>query len=379
MVKKTFAVVSGALALVTALALTGCTTDDGGSGGGGAISDSAQAALDAAYKGYGGDLVIDPVAVKSGIKMGVVSCGQQVPGCAVPAQGMMDAATAAGWTPTLYDGKLNPQGFADAIRQAIAGGANVISAVGIGCGVAQAAWQEAKDAGITIVGGGGVDDCDPKIWDSERLFVDGHSPLEMMVLIGQLQADYIYGMTNGAPKTVVLNFTGQSWGQAITDGFNAEMEKLGAADAAIATVDISDPEFADGSYVQKAISALQKNPDANSMIAPIDAWYYLGLGQALVENELASKLITVGRGGDAPAMDMIRAGGQGLTATIGNAIQWGAWGSIDTAARVLASQKPVYINDPIVAIDATHNLPTAGEYEGAIDFKQVFKEAWGVK
>ncbi|MGC4108956.1 MAG: hypothetical protein QM747_00675 [Nocardioides sp.] len=96
---------------------------------------------------------------KSGVNFYVISCGQSVSTCSAPTEDMMEAAKAAGWSAHMADGKLSPDGFAAAIRQAIAGGANVIVPIGFDCMAAQAAFKEAKDAGITIIGGGGPDDC----------------------------------------------------------------------------------------------------------------------------------------------------------------------------------------------------------------------------
>ncbi len=367
------------LVVAGALVLASCSSgsDSSTTAASATLSAAAQEALDTAYAGVGGDLSTLPaVTAEKGKSLYVVSCGEQVPSCADVSAAVKKAAETVGWTATVADGKLSPEGFATAIRQSVAGGADVIVPIGIGCGVAQAAFQEAVTAGITVIGGGGVDDCDPKLWASERLWLADYTPQQMWEEFGKLQADYAYGKTNGDANAVVLNFTTQTWGQWITDGFKARMAELGGKVAT--TVDISDPENADGSYVQKVTTALLANPDANVLVGPVDGWFTNGLSAAIVSAGLDDKLLVIGRGGDAPALDLIRQGNAGLDATVGFATLWGGWGSVDTALRVLAGQQAQYIGEPIQAIDADHNMPSSGQYEGNVDYKSKFEAAWGV-
>lgn len=377
--KRTKLAKGASILAVLALSLTACSTDDAQSNPTASsteLSAQAQQVLDSSFAGIGGDTKLAPVSVKDNINLYVVSCGEQVPGCSTPVAGVVEAAKAIGWSTNVADGKLSPEGFATAIRQAIAGGADVIVPIGIGCGVAQAAFQEAVDEGITIIGGGGVDDCTPKLWGSERLWIDGESPESQWKAFGKLQAEYVTGKTNEDVKAVVLNFTGQTWGPWITEGFTEELASLNGGDV-LETVDISDPEQADGSYLQKVSTALLNHPEANALIVPIDGWLATGLAQSIVQNGLDDKLIVVGRGGDAPVLDMIRQGSAGVDATVGFAVRWGAWGSVDTAARILDGKDAAWIGEPVQVIDKDNNLPESGDYDGSVDFESIFKTAWG--
>jgi ribose transport system substrate-binding protein len=376
---KKFAVAAAIAAI--ALALSACsdggTTPASTSAPEQTVSSDAQAALDRAFEGIGATLDdLSDVSTDQALSLYVVSCGEQVPGCSVPAAAVKEAAETVGWTSTIADGKLNPEGFATAIRQSIAGGADIIVPIGIGCGIAQAAFQEAVDAGITIVGGGGVDDCDPQLWAATRLWLPDYTPIQQWEAFGQLQADYAYGKTGGDVKAVVINFTGQVWGPWITDGFSAELDEMGGE--VVATVDVSDPEVADGSFVQKVTTALLSEPDANVLVVPIDAYLTNGLAAAIVQAGLDEQLLVIGRGGDEAALDLIRQGGAGIDATVGSAVQWGAWGSVDTALRVLADTDPAYIGESMQAIDAENNMPESGQYQGSVDFRAIFEQKWGV-
>jgi ribose transport system substrate-binding protein len=59
-------------------------------------------------------------------------------------------------------------------------------------------------------------------------------------------------------------------------------------------------------------------------------------------------------------------------------VQWGAWGSVDTALRVLAGTDPAYIGESMQAIDADNNMPESGQYQGSVDFRTIFEQKWGV-
>lgn len=342
------------------------------------MSAAAEAALEKAYVGAGSDLSdLQPVTPEAGVSLYVMSCGESLASCHDPAAAMVDAAEAAGWTGAIADGKLSPEGFAAATRQATAAGADVIVPIGNSCSAAAAAFAEAKAAGVAIVGGGGLDDCDPPAWASERLWLE-NPPAEggMFGAIGMLQADYAFGRTDGDVKAVVLNSTASPWGVTITDAFATELEALGGGEV-LATVDVSGPETADGSFIQKVTSALLANPDANALIVYSDGLLVNGLAAAIAQAGLDDKVLVVGAFGSEAALDMIRSGQPGIDATIAAAQEWEAWGSVDTAIRVLAGQEPAYIGQKLQAVDADRNMPESGAFTGGVDWKDKFLKSWG--
>ncbi len=81
--------------------------------------------------------------------------------------------------------------------------------------------------------------------------------------------------------------------------------------------------------------------------------------------------------GDAANMDLIR-GGQGQGAAVGYATQWGAYGSVDTAIRVVNGEKAVVQGDGMQMVDKDNNMPATGDYTGNVDFKSAYKKIWGI-
>lgn len=363
-----------------ALMLAGCSStagDDADSGGGSTVSAAAQAALNDAYAGIGSDLSdLAAVKPKAGVKFYVISCGEMLPSCAFGSAAMKAAAEAAGWDATIADGKLNPDGFVAAVRQAIAGGATAMSVIGISCSSAQAAFAEAAAAGVTVIGNAGADDCSPKVWSGNRQWMPDTTMKDYWEACGKLQADYAWGKTNGDVKAVMADFTSETWGQWIQDGFNSRLAELGSGEV-VASVSVSNPEVVDGSFVQKFTSAALAHPEANVLLVPNDGWLTNGLSASLVAAGLSDRLVVISRGGDAAALDMIRAGGGGFTATVGTAVDWGAWGAVDTAIRVLAGVTPVPTGDMVQIVDADHNMPVSGFYAPPVDFTAAYSKAWG--
>lgn len=368
-----------AIVLTATVVLAACSTPSGGESAAPAeaTTAAAQEALDAAYAGYGGELKLEPVAVATGINAFVISCGEANSGCAAGTAALKEGGEAAGWTVTVADGKLSPEGFATGIRQAIAAGANVIIPMGFGCMAAQAAFKEAHDAGIVIVGGGGPDDCNPQLWNAVPQWLPEYTTDQKWGLYGKLGADWAYGITNGDARAITLTHVTNSFGQQITDGFTDEFTTLGGE--VVENIDFSDPETADGTFIQKVTTALLANPNVNVLQIPGGGFLTGGLYQAIAQSGITDLTIVVGGPSDATTLDLIRSGSSaGLK--LGVAAEnpsWALWASIDTANRVLADKPQAYSSQPLLIVDADHNLPASGGIDSG-DWRTTYLTAWGM-
>jgi len=375
--------VLGALVTVGVLLLAGCSSSSsstsGGTDAGSATNAAATEALAAAYKGVTGTPPTVATKPKSGATVWVVSCGQQVPSCATPTAAVQEAAAKLGWQRKMCDGQLNPTGWGNCIRQAGSAKANVIIPIGIDCVSVQAPMQEAVAAGSKIIGGGGAD-CDAaggtKAMASERLQLQGVSVKDYWELNGKLQADWLIGRTNGAAKVVLLTFTDPLWGPWITEGFKTELAKCSGCLIA-STLEISNNDMAGNAMAQKFSTALLQNTTANAISIPVGGWMQAGLSQAIQSSGRAAKLYVSSGFGDASTMDLIRTAGFTFGA-LGYASEWGAYGSVDTAIRVLNGETPQVEGDGFQMVDKEHNLPASGDYQGGVDFKTEYLKLWGV-
>jgi len=377
--------IGSVLALFAAIALTACSSpsevaSDSGTSSeeGGDSSDEAQEALQVAYEGEMGTPPTESTTPKSGVKVWVVSCGEQIPSCAAPTAAVAEAAEAAGWTPTVCDGQLNPEGWNNCLRQGISAGVDVIIPIGLDCPRTEQAYQEARDAGITVIGGGGVD-CDSvggeKLWASETLQLEGRTAEETWNFVGQLGAEYLIGKTDGQAKVLQLIFTDAVWGPWIAEGFEARMADC--ADCEVTPLEYSNAEVGGGTLPQKFSTALLADPQLDSVFIPVGGILPAGLSQAIQASGRSDELTVLGGLGSGANLDLIRSDG-GQDAMIGYPVEWGGWGAVDTAIRVLNGEEPQYQGNGYQVVDAENNMPDGPEFSGGVDFRAAYQEAWGV-
>lgn len=359
-------------------AISSSNDDDGGSASG-PTGEEATAALEAAYTGETGEPPTVETSPPADVNLWVVSCGEQVPSCSTPVAGMKEAGELIGWNVTVCDGQLNPGGWGTCLRQATSAGADVVIPVGIDCVSVEAPMREAVDAGVEIVGGGGSD-CTAVGGDSllasERLQLPDTSIEDYWRLNGQLQADWLIGKSDGAAKVLLINFTDPVWGPWITAGFTDRIAECEECEI-VSTLDLANSDIAGNTAAQKFSSALVAAPDVNAVSVPVGGWLSAGLAQAVQASGRANDLAVSAGFGDASTMDLVRSAGFDL-GVLGYATEWGSYGSIDTAIRVLNGEEPQVQGDGFQMVDADNNLPAEGDYEPDVDYKAAYEALWGV-
>ena len=104
---------------------------------------------------------------------------------------------------TSCDGKLNPQGWSECIRQGISAKVDGIIVIGQDCSSFQSALQEAKNAGIPTIGAGG-NDCDvsggDKLYSATTQMLPDMTAQQWWEKMGALQAAWIIGKTDGKAR-----------------------------------------------------------------------------------------------------------------------------------------------------------------------------------
>ncbi len=353
---------------------------DASASGSAPSSGAAAEALQTAYTGQLGEPPTTPTEPPPDVDLWVVSCGEQSPGCAAPTAATREAAETVGWSVTVCDGQLLPDGWGDCVRQATSAGADVIIPIGIDCPLIRQPFEEARDAGVTVVGGGGAD-CDaaggPKLWASELLQLDGLSIQEVYELHGRLAADWLIGRTDGQARVLQLRFTDTLWGPWMADGFEAELGTCEGCEI-LSTLEVSAADLANGSMAQKFSTALLEVPDANAVLVPLGGFMPFGLAQAVVASGRSDDLAVITGLGSSANLDLIRSGG-GQDAIVGYPTEWGAWGSVDTAIRVLNGEEPLVQGNGVQVVDAENNMPAPGEeFTGGVNYRAAYTEAWGV-
>lgn len=367
-------------AIIALTAACGSTSTSNAGGGANATSTEAKTALETAVKGRTGTPPTTATKPKTGVSLWVVSCGEQVPSCAKPVAAAKEAAELVGWKVNVCDGQLNPDGWGTCVRRAVSAKADVVIPIGIDCVSIQQPFEEAKKAGVTVVGGGGAD-CDAaggsKLWASERLQLEGLSIKDYWLMTGKMAADYVIGATDSKAQVLELKFTDPIWGPWIAEGFEQQLATCSGCKV-VETLEVANNDFVSNTANSKFGTAIQQAAAATAIYVPVGGWMPTGFAQAVKASGRANNLTVVTGFGDESNLGLIRDGG-GQTAGLGYATAWGGYGSVDTAIRILNGEEPLVEGDGFQMIDATHNLPAAGQdYDGGVDFIAAYKKAWGV-
>nr|KGA07689.1 MAG: hypothetical protein GM42_1025 [actinobacterium acMicro-1] len=365
----------GAILSVSALLLTACATGGSSEPSAGPSGESPEAALASAYAGVSSEQSLIAVDFPTEVQnVAIISCPLSIPSCAASAAAVNDAVILAGWWPMVIDGG-GPSGVGQAIRIAIAQAATVIVTIDANCKGLEVPYDEAALAEVPVVGLGGEDNCSPKRFASTTRWTAEHAVGKRQTMVGTLQADYVFGKTTGEVKALVLNVADDATTTKISDGFTARLTKLGAGEA-IQKLALTTAEISDKSFTKKVVDAAISS-GSNAIIVPEDDWLTTGgLAAALARDPETSELLVIGHGGTAAALDIIRSGGAGLTATVGQSFDWMGWGAVDAIVRLYAGAPPVFIGDAMQVVDIDHNMPETGKYTGGIDAQEKYAKLW---
>jgi hypothetical protein len=376
LMSKDFRLIAIAASLtVSALLFAGCSTGGSSESSTGPSQAGAQKALDAAYAGVRADNSLVSVDFPEKVQnVAIISCSLAIPSCAASAQAVSDAVVLAGWWPMIIDGG-GQYGVAQALRMAVAQAATVIVTLDANCKGLEVTYDEVELSGTPVIALGGDDDCTPKRLAAVTRWTPEHAVGMRQTIVGELQADYAYGKIGGEVKALVLKVAGDATTTKISDSFAAKIKALGAGKVA-QTLELTAAEIADKTFTTKVVEAA-KSSGANAIIVPADEWLTTGgLSAAIAGDPKTAKLVVVGYGGTAAALDHIRSGKAGLTATVGQAFDWMGWGAVDAIVRLYAGAPAVVIGDAMQVVDVDHNMPETGKYTGDFDYAAKYTALW---
>lgn len=367
--------VTVAATLAAALSLVACSSSTGETGSAEAGSEAAASGVDVSSYEEDARAAMEPVAAftgptegpaaQAGKKVTFITCGFEAEGCNLPGKAAAQAGEALGWDVTVVDGKFDPRVYSRAIQEAIDSNADGIILDAISAGAVAEPVARARAAGLVV---GSYDSANEVKPDGVSYEVIAQPEAQ-----GKAMSDYMIWKTGGEAKAFMLNapeFAGPStWLKAAADGIRAcetctvvEEQSFVAGDAATR-------------LPQLALSTARQNPEMNVLIASYDA----AMLQAIPSMQQAGMLDRVKVGtfnGISPALQFVRDGV--LTATVGGAMEWGAWAAMDNMNRVLAGREAVEQNVPIRLITAENidSIEPGGPWTGDVDFRKAYTEIW---
>ena len=349
-----------------------------------ATSAGDQAALAAVYKGTlsSPDTTSRP-AVK-GKKIVIISSGQSSISSSIPVDAAKEAAQAIGWQVTVYDAQLNPANYPQLVNQAIASGADGIVLDAIDCSFVKSGLEQAKAKGIKVVPIYAYDCNDAYAGKGGVSLFSGYTNYgaEANKNLGAFAEKYGFAQGQAAiaatgghakvvffndPQTTVLHYTGTGFLNAIKQCSGCKV----VANVSFTGLDLGP------TLQQRAASALLQHPEANVVKSPYTAATLLSIGPAVRDSGRADKLYVMGGEGFQPELDLMRTH-QGVSAVMISPSDWTGWSAIDTLNSLFQGKAPAFSGLGWQLVDPGHNLPASGPWVSPIDFKAIYKKAWGV-
>jgi ribose transport system substrate-binding protein len=371
-------IVVAALAISAGAAACGSDSDSGSSGSSssGDATNKYQARLDELYKGTQAEPTGDDFKPPTGKNIWVISTGQNIETSQRATAAQKTAAESLGWKVTVFDGKFDSARELTGIQQAIAAKADGIIMLYIDCAPVKSGLQQAKKAGIPIVGIEGTD-CNPKLFSHKILYAGDMEYTEWIQEWGASQAAWVIAKTNGQAKTVINIETDLTVTALQEPGIRKEFAKCPTCEI-VGNASFVGADF--GPPLQEKISQqFIKHPDANSFIAAYDASLTSGGAQALKATGRLSDIKVMGGEGSVPGIKLIRSG-KGMDACSGLDTGTEGWASMDSMGRLLANIDPSNTNSGIgfQICDKDHNLPPEGEaYTPPVDYEGAYLKKWG--
>jgi ribose transport system substrate-binding protein len=396
--------------VATAIAAAACGSSDDSSGGSSkaaaaapsssssGLSAEAQKAVDAAYKGSFASPPTTAPKPQAGKRIWVIMWSGQFTDLRARGQ-IGDAAKLMGWHLTLFDGKFSPDTWVNGIRQAIAAKADGIILFIIDCAPVKAALQDARKAGIPVVGWESVD-CSqtiskrgvlrdtgaPGLFDATLAYTNPANPDKPLTyaefitnLDATTQALGLIAGTEGKAKLIKLKETDLPVTLEADRGLDSALQRYCRGCQVVATVPFVGADIGP-SLQQKVSQALAQHPEANAVYGVYD-----GATQSVAPAVMASgrknDLFVMGGEGTAPVATLIREG-RGVNAGAAYSVDWEGWAAMDAMNRLLNGEQPTGRGFPsglgAQLYDKDRNLPPKGErYEPPIDFRAAYQKAWG--
>jgi ribose transport system substrate-binding protein len=330
-----------------------------------------------------------PVEAKSrpavkGKKLGIVMTAEFVVSVGYPARAAKAAAEAIGWQVSMFDANNDPTLFATRVQDAVTSGVDGIILVSIDCQKVKNPLQAAKAKGIKVTSIYGYDCNDPLAGGEAQGMFDGftnYGPAAANIddftkSYGADQANYIISESENKAKIIGINnpeYTVLNWTWA---GFKEAIEKSGGSEIVeeveVSTADVGNAQTG---MNPKIVAALQRHPEATWIKSPFT--YVTTLGIDAVLNTTPRDIKVMGGEGYKEELDLMRGGKKTVTAMNVIASEWTGWASIDTLNSVFRNEKPADSGLGWQIVDST-NVPKTEQFEPPVDFKGIYRKAWGI-
>ena len=386
--------------LAVSLLATACGPDDressdppaapAGSGASGSPVDlvtEAKTMVTSAFKGtYKAPDPALRIAAKA-IRIAIISRGQQSPSSKIPTDAAEEAARALGWDVRRYDLELDPRKAPQAVKDAVQVGVRAI-VTNVDCAYAPQDFADARSKGILIIGLFAFDCTDPTVLGSAgpaqfTTFVNytGNGqrtdPGRQNAAAGVLAANAVILATDQKAKVLAFSETSSTILNYMNLGFVQQIKKCTSCQL-LEEIKYTANDVASGALRGMVDEALRRHPDVTAIRGSNSTAIQTAISPALQAAKKQNQVVVVGGEGLPADLDLIRAK-QGLNITLSFDTPWHAWAAVDTLNSALNGEPARYPGVGIMLIDREHNLPPSGPVQHTINYKDVYRKAWGVR
>jgi ribose transport system substrate-binding protein len=374
-----------ALGLVLGLAISACgggsssTSSGSATSGGEGSSGSSEVATSKAelaklYKGEYGKPNPEAPAHKSGMNVWAISVGYEAQGSKIGVEEFKKGAEELGWNATLRDGKFSPTEELTAVREAVQANADAIWLEAIDCEPIKAGLEEAKQAGIVVIASNATD-CSEPLYTASTELESGPYP-DYLTRFGEAQAVWAIADSNAEAKVLLVYENDIAGTKIINEGAKKRFEQCETCEI-VGEVTFVGTELGPP-LQQKVEQALLKYPTTTVVNGNYDTAAELGVVPAVRSS--GKQISVLGAEGLPSNLELLKNGEQAMD--VGYSFGWVAYSALDDMVRLLAGEKEVSKSGAdLQVIDAENNLPAGkGEpFEPPVDYKALYREAWGVE
>jgi ribose transport system substrate-binding protein len=196
-----------------------------------------------------------------------------------------------------------------------------------------------------------------------------------MASVGGVAASVLIAATNGTAKVLAFSDPTSTILSYTHAGFLAQMARCTGCTVleSVNLVSLEPP----AALQAKVSEALARHPDANAIRSSHSSATQLYIAPALVASGRQNDVLVIGGEGQDGDLDLIRTK-QGLNLTLSNDSAWFGWAVVDAVNSGFNGEQPRPAGMGAILIDKDHNLPPSGPVQHNVDFKSIYRKAWGV-
>lgn len=299
-------------------------------------------------------------------RVGILSCSFALEGCRLPTEGVQAAAKKLGWTSNLVVVD-DPSKYNGGMKTLLVDKPDVIIATGIDTSFVGDAIRAAKAQHVLLISLIENNPVDPANGYDSDVTPDAKA-------VGQAIGAKMVIDANGQLK--LLNMNNQEFGfaKAITASM---LDTVGQCSACKVVQDIKFTASEIGTSVPKSVvTALQSNPDINTVYLPFDP-IVGAVVPAMLNAQLTNKRV-YSQLGTSDALNYMRQG-KLLSADMATPEAWIGWAGVDQAIRLMDKLPLAAENLPIKVL-TKDTLPPAGtSFTGdSADYQGKYLALWGI-